>query len=78
MVFDVRLFIIAIISTFAIAAQNYLFAYCAAALTAKLRMFSFRAILRQDIEFFDRDEHSVSYFLDYSAVADASVSRLVH
>ncbi|XP_006462775.1 hypothetical protein AGABI2DRAFT_207384 [Agaricus bisporus var. bisporus H97] len=52
------LFIIAIISTFAIAAQNYLFAYCAAALTAKLRMFSFRAILRQDIEFFDRDEHS--------------------
>jgi ATP-binding cassette subfamily B (MDR/TAP) protein 1 len=55
------LFLIAIISTFAIALQNYFFASTAAVLTAKLRKLSFRAILRQDIEFFDRDEHSVSF-----------------
>ncbi|KAG6837188.1 hypothetical protein H0H93_013415 [Arthromyces matolae] len=51
-------FIIAIISTLAIGFQNYLFASSAAALTAKLRSLSFRAILRQDIEFFDKDDNS--------------------
>lgn len=43
--------------------QNYLFTRAAANLTAKLRSLSFRAILRQDIEFFDRDENSVSNIL---------------
>ncbi|KAG6857152.1 hypothetical protein H0H87_008722 [Tephrocybe sp. NHM501043] len=51
-------FLIAIISTVAIGFQNYLFASAAATLTAKLRSLSFRAILRQDIEFFDKDENS--------------------
>ncbi|KAJ7505250.1 P-loop containing nucleoside triphosphate hydrolase protein [Mycena galericulata] len=51
-------FIIAIISTFCIGFQNYLFASSAATLTNKLRSLSFRAILRQDIEFFDKDENS--------------------
>ncbi|KIK69504.1 hypothetical protein GYMLUDRAFT_33870 [Collybiopsis luxurians FD-317 M1] len=51
-------FIIAIVSSFAIGLQNYNFAASAANLTAKLRTLSFRAVLRQDIEFFDRDEHS--------------------
>ncbi|KAJ7459918.1 P-loop containing nucleoside triphosphate hydrolase protein [Mycena latifolia] len=51
-------FIIAIISTFCIGFQNYLFASSAATLTMKLRSLSFKAILRQDIEFFDRDENS--------------------
>jgi len=46
-----------------ISIQNYLFASTAAALTARLRKLSFRAILRQDIEFFDKDENSVSEFL---------------
>ncbi|KIP05158.1 hypothetical protein PHLGIDRAFT_129050 [Phlebiopsis gigantea 11061_1 CR5-6] len=51
-------FIIAIISTFCIGIQNYMFGATAAALTSKLRAMGFRAILRQDIEFFDRDENS--------------------
>ncbi|KAG6907876.1 hypothetical protein DXG01_007040 [Tephrocybe rancida] len=51
-------FLIAIISTAAIGMQNYLFSSAAATLTAKLRSLSFRAILRQDIEFFDKEENS--------------------
>ncbi|KAG2001834.1 ATP-binding cassette transporter [Coprinopsis cinerea AmutBmut pab1-1] len=51
-------FIIAIISTIAICGSNYLFSACAAALTARLRSLSFKAILRQDIEYFDKDENS--------------------
>ncbi|KAK0457582.1 P-loop containing nucleoside triphosphate hydrolase protein [Desarmillaria tabescens] len=51
-------FIIAIISTLSIGMQNYLFRSSAAALMAKLRSLNFKAILRQDIEYFDRDEHS--------------------
>ncbi|KZP29744.1 P-loop containing nucleoside triphosphate hydrolase protein [Athelia psychrophila] len=51
-------FIIALGSTLTIGVQNFLFAAAAAELSAKLRALSFRAILRQDIEFFDRDENS--------------------
>ncbi|KAJ3557819.1 hypothetical protein NM688_g1271 [Phlebia brevispora] len=51
-------FIIAIISTWTIGIQNYMFGATAAQLTSKLRSISFRAILRQDIEFFDKDENS--------------------
>lgn len=52
------LFLIAIISTCTIGIQNYMVAAAAATLTAKIRTLSFRAILRQDIEFFDKDENS--------------------
>ena len=51
-------FIIAILSMIAVGLQNYLFASSAAELTSKLRALSFRAILRQDIEFFDKDENN--------------------
>ncbi|KAL0961414.1 hypothetical protein HGRIS_006363 [Hohenbuehelia grisea] len=51
-------FIISILSTIAIGTQTYMFASAAAKLTAKLRSLSFKAILRQDIEYFDQDEHS--------------------
>ncbi|KAF9267350.1 P-loop containing nucleoside triphosphate hydrolase protein [Marasmius fiardii PR-910] len=51
-------FIIAIVSTFCIGVQNYMFAAAAAMLSAKLRSLSFKAILRQDIVYFDKDEHS--------------------
>ncbi|KAF5382598.1 hypothetical protein D9615_002908 [Tricholomella constricta] len=51
-------FIIALLSTLSIGMQNYLFSSAAATLTAKLRSLSFRAILRQDIEFFDKEENS--------------------
>lgn len=53
-----RFFIIAVISTFMIGIQNYVFGATAAELTSKLRALSFRAILRQDVEFFDKDENS--------------------
>nr|GAT60228.1 predicted protein [Mycena chlorophos] len=51
-------FIIAILSTFCIGLQNYYFSSAAATLTMRLRQLSFKAILRQDIEFFDKDENS--------------------
>ncbi|EIW59664.1 multidrug resistance protein 1 [Trametes versicolor FP-101664 SS1] len=51
-------FIIAILSMFAVGFQNYLFASSAAELTSRLRSLSFRAILRQDIEFFDKEENN--------------------
>ncbi|THH26451.1 hypothetical protein EUX98_g7736 [Antrodiella citrinella] len=52
------LFIIALISLVTIAVQNYLFGASAAELTTKLKSLSFRAILRQDVEYFDVDENS--------------------
>ncbi|KAK2465352.1 hypothetical protein APHAL10511_002706 [Amanita phalloides] len=51
-------FLIAIVSTLCMGLQIYLFSYAAARLTSKLRSMSFKAILRQDIEYFDRDENS--------------------
>lgn len=51
-------FIISILAMISIGIQNYLFALSASLLTNKLRSLSFRAILRQDIEYFDRDENS--------------------
>ncbi|KAL0958179.1 hypothetical protein HGRIS_000343 [Hohenbuehelia grisea] len=51
-------FVIAIISTLSIGIQIYLFGSSAARLAAKQRTIGFKAILRQDIEYFDRDEHS--------------------
>ncbi|KAB5595943.1 Leptomycin B resistance protein pmd1 [Ceratobasidium theobromae] len=51
-------FIIAIVSAIAISVQNLVFGVTAARLTSKLRSLSFRAILRQDIGWFDEDKHS--------------------
>ncbi|KAJ2922300.1 hypothetical protein H1R20_g14801, partial [Candolleomyces eurysporus] len=51
-------FIMSIISALAVGFQNYFFANAAATLTARLRSLSFKAILRQDISFFDKDENS--------------------
>ncbi|THG99669.1 hypothetical protein EW026_g2716 [Hermanssonia centrifuga] len=61
-------FVIAIISTMTIGIQNYMFGASASELTSKLRSLSFRAILRQDIEFFDRDENSTGQLT--SSVSD--------
>ncbi|KAF8574055.1 ste6-like protein [Ramaria rubella] len=52
------LFIIAIVTAITVAAQNFLFASAASKLTFKLRGLTFRAILRQDIEFFDDAKNS--------------------
>ncbi|KAL4062317.1 P-loop containing nucleoside triphosphate hydrolase protein [Scleroderma yunnanense] len=51
-------FIISIISAVAVGIQNYLFTLSAAELTTKLRILSFHSILRQDIQFFDREENN--------------------
>ncbi|KZT39956.1 P-loop containing nucleoside triphosphate hydrolase protein [Sistotremastrum suecicum HHB10207 ss-3] len=51
-------FLISLVSTCSISIQNYMFASAAASLTSKLRSLSFRAILRQDIEFFDQDKNT--------------------
>jgi ATP-binding cassette subfamily B (MDR/TAP) protein 1 len=62
------MFIIAILSTFSIGFQNYLFAKAAASLTSRLRTLSFKSMLRQDIEFFDKDENSTGSLV--SALSD--------
>ncbi|KAI6044755.1 ABC transporter type 1, transmembrane domain-containing protein, partial [Pisolithus marmoratus] len=51
-------FIIAIASSVVIAIQNYVLPLAASNLTARLRALSFRAILRQDIQFFDKAENN--------------------
>lgn len=51
-------FIISILAGFAEGFQNYYFASAGAQLTARLRSLSFKAIIRQDIQFFDKDENS--------------------
>ncbi|KAI6118155.1 P-loop containing nucleoside triphosphate hydrolase protein [Pisolithus sp. B1] len=50
-------FIVAIVAFVVITIQDYVFALAASDLTTKLRRLSFRAILRQDIQFFDRVEN---------------------
>ncbi|KAG2073837.1 P-loop containing nucleoside triphosphate hydrolase protein [Suillus decipiens] len=50
-------FILAILCALCAGFQNYFFASAAAVLTAKLRSLSFKAILRQDIEYFDNDKN---------------------
>ncbi|KAG1732478.1 P-loop containing nucleoside triphosphate hydrolase protein [Suillus lakei] len=51
-------FILAVLYGLCVGFQNYFFASSAAVLTAKLRSMSFKAILRQDIEYFDNDKNS--------------------
>ncbi|KAI6112070.1 P-loop containing nucleoside triphosphate hydrolase protein [Pisolithus croceorrhizus] len=50
-------FIVAIVSFVVFTIQDYVFALAASDLTTMLRRLSFRAILRQDIQFFDRAEN---------------------
>ncbi|KAF9477698.1 multidrug resistance protein 1 [Pholiota conissans] len=51
-------FVIALLSTAAMAVQTFFLARSAAALTSTLRYLSFKSILRQDIEFFDQERNS--------------------
>ncbi|KIL58420.1 hypothetical protein M378DRAFT_27545 [Amanita muscaria Koide BX008] len=51
-------FIISIISSISMGIPVYLISAAATRLTAKLRTLSFKAILRQDVEYFDKDENS--------------------
>ncbi|KAF9242533.1 P-loop containing nucleoside triphosphate hydrolase protein [Melanogaster broomeanus] len=51
-------FIIAILAAIALGSENYYFGSSAAILTSKLRSLGFKSILKQDIQFFDKDENS--------------------
>ncbi|KAI0282942.1 P-loop containing nucleoside triphosphate hydrolase protein [Russula brevipes] len=51
-------FIVAILAMLSIGLQNYLFSSSASSLSRKLRSLTLRAVLRQDIEYFDQDEHN--------------------
>lgn len=52
------LFLIALTSAFAICVQNGMYNHAASQLSAVLRIKSFKAIVSQDIEFFDKEENS--------------------
>ncbi|KAJ7186229.1 P-loop containing nucleoside triphosphate hydrolase protein [Mycena pura] len=52
------MFLVAIASTIAICMQNYLFGSAAASFTAKLRSLLFRAVVAQEIQFFDKEENN--------------------
>ncbi|BGP16128.1 hypothetical protein JCM10213v2_004122 [Rhodosporidiobolus nylandii] len=56
-------FIIAIVSTGFIVVQTWAFSATAEKLSARLRLGTFRTILRQDIAFFDRDENSTGHLV---------------
>ncbi|KAI0953276.1 hypothetical protein AcW1_007535 [Taiwanofungus camphoratus] len=51
-------FIICLLSATAVGVQNFIFSNTSAKLTDRVRSLSFRAILRQDIEFFDKDDNN--------------------
>ncbi|KAH7101158.1 multidrug resistance protein 1 [Auriculariales sp. MPI-PUGE-AT-0066] len=51
-------FIIGIGATIAVGSQNFFFARSGLILAGRLRRMMFKAMLRQDVEFFDRDENS--------------------
>ncbi len=73
------LFIISILSTIAISMSNYLYASAAATLTSRLRTLSLKALLRQDIEFFDQESNSVRILLalSFCVTAEMMSNRLV-
>ncbi|KAJ7733032.1 P-loop containing nucleoside triphosphate hydrolase protein [Mycena metata] len=52
------MFLVAIASGVIIAMQNYLFGSAAASFTAKLRLLLFRAVLGQEIQFFDKESNN--------------------
>jgi ATP-binding cassette subfamily B (MDR/TAP) protein 1 len=52
------LFVIAVLAGLAISVEHWMFNHAAAQLSSVLRTKSFRAILSQDIEFFDKEENS--------------------
>ncbi|KAF8503872.1 P-loop containing nucleoside triphosphate hydrolase protein [Gautieria morchelliformis] len=52
------IFLIAIVAAVSMGCQNYLFSSAAAKLTYTVRSLSFKAIIRQDIEFFDEEKNT--------------------
>ncbi|KIO30809.1 hypothetical protein M407DRAFT_68753 [Tulasnella calospora MUT 4182] len=69
-------FIIALLSAVAIATQSYYFTNAAAGLTEKLRSLSFRAMLRQEIGWFDEEKHSSGRLVSLLSDNPAKISGL--
>lgn len=70
------MFIISIISGFAVVMENFYFSRAAAGLTQRLRSLSFRAMLRQDIGWFDEDKHSSGRLVSVLSDNPAKISGL--
>ncbi|KAG9035874.1 GTPase-activating protein [Tulasnella sp. UAMH 9824] len=69
-------FVISLISGFAVVMENFYFSRAAAGLTQKLRSLSFRAMLRQDIGWFDEDKHSSGRLVSILSDNPAKISGL--
>ncbi|KAG8754579.1 GTPase-activating protein [Serendipita sp. 396] len=69
-------FLIAIAATIAIYVQNVMFTRSAADLSWRLRTQSFRAILRQDIAYFDEEKHSTGALTSGLAQNPENISGL--
>ncbi|KAG8902517.1 GTPase-activating protein, partial [Tulasnella sp. 408] len=69
-------FVISIISGFAVVMENFYFSRASAGLTQKLRSLSFRAMLRQDIGWFDEDKHSSGRLVSILSDNPAKISGL--
>ncbi|KZV69067.1 P-loop containing nucleoside triphosphate hydrolase protein [Peniophora sp. CONT] len=70
-------FLISILAFFAMCSQNYLFASSAASLTQRLRSLAFKSVLRQDIEYFDRDENSTGALVSKMSDGPQKVNGLM-
>ncbi|KAG8944771.1 GTPase-activating protein [Tulasnella sp. 408] len=70
------MFVISIISGFAVVMENFYFSRAAAGLTQKLRALSFSAMLRQDIGWFDEDKHSTGRLVSVLSDNPAKISGL--
>ncbi|KAG8917768.1 GTPase-activating protein, partial [Tulasnella sp. 417] len=70
------MFIIAILSAIAMVAQNYYFTNAAAGLTEKLRSLGFRAMLRQEVGWFDEDRNSSGRLVSLLSDNPAKISGL--
>ncbi|VDB95413.1 unnamed protein product [Peniophora sp. CBMAI 1063] len=70
-------FVISILAFLAMCSQNYLFASSAASLTQRLRSLAFKSVLRQDIEYFDRDENSTGALVSKMSDGPQKVNGLM-
>ncbi|KAG8940248.1 GTPase-activating protein [Tulasnella sp. 424] len=70
------MFIIALVSALAMGTQTYYFTNAAASLTEKIRSLSFRAMLKQEIGWFDEDRHSSGRLVSLLSDNPAKISGL--
>lgn len=69
-------FMLAFVQCIAFIAQGVAFAWCSEKLVHRVRDAAFRAMLRQDISFFDRDENSAGALTSFLSTGTTSVAGL--